>query len=75
MSPFPGNAVRSVQQAPVDDDTTARPGPHDDTEHHRGTGGGTVRGFRQGQAIGIIGETQRTTQQVFKILVQRNSSS
>ena len=66
MPPLSGNAVRSVQQAPVDNDTTARTGPHDDTEHHRGTGGGTVGGLRQGQAIGIIGKTQRTTQQVFE---------
>jgi hypothetical protein len=58
VAPLAGNPVGADDEAPVDDDAAADPGAEDDAEHAAVAGGRAVGRLRQGEAVGVVGESR-----------------
>jgi hypothetical protein len=64
VTPFPCYAARSVEQLPIHDDTAATSCSQDDTEYNVRILCRTIRGFGQGEAVGVIRNPNRAAQRV-----------
>ncbi len=60
VPPLSGDAVGTVYGTTMHHHATTGTGAEYYTEHHRCAGRGTVQRLRQGEAIGIIGNANRT---------------
>ena len=70
VAPLPGNGVGSGEQPTADDDTTAGSGADDDAEDTGRPAAGPVRGLREREAIGIVGDPHRPAQAQRQVLIQ-----
>lgn len=65
----------TVEDAAVDDDAGAHSGAHDDAEYHLGVGMVLTHrpkmGFRQREAVGIVGDKHRHAEPALQIFLER----
>ena len=71
MPPLAGDAVGAGQDMAVNDDAGTSAGADDDPEYHRRTGSGAIRGFREGETVGVIADPQLALQQGLQVLKNR----
>jgi hypothetical protein len=71
VSPFTGDGIGAAQGPAVDHDAAADAGAEDHAEHHGGTGTGAIDGFRQGKAVGVVGEAHFALQYGLQVALQR----
>ena len=55
MAPFAGHAVRTAVHAAVDGDSAAAAGSENHRKHHVLAGSGTIGGFGNCKAVGVVG--------------------
>ena len=71
VAPLAGQAVRARQHPAVDRDAGAGAGAQDHREDDAEAGARAVGGFRQRQAVGVVGQCHRLAQQGHQVLLQR----
>ena len=71
MAPLPGNGVGAIEHLAVYDDAATDAGAQNHAKHDGRTGGGTIGGFGQGQAVGIVGQPHRSRQRTFQVFLER----
>ncbi len=71
MAPFAGGAVGATHQVTLDHQAAAGAGADDDTEDVVIALAGTVHRLREGEAVGVVGQPDRTTEESFQIHIQR----
>ena len=70
VAPFSSDGVDAGDDPAVDHDAAADTGTENDAENRCGARTRAVDGLRQGEAVGIIGEADRTLQSVFEVCIQ-----
>ncbi len=70
MAPLAGNGVGAIEHLTVDDDAATDAGSQDHAKHDGRTGGGTIGGFGQGQAVGVVGQPHRATEHAFQVFFE-----
>ncbi len=71
VAPFAGDGVGAHQQRAIDHDAAAHPGAEDGREHRARTGARPIGGLGHGQAVGVVGEPQRASEQGLEVVLQR----
>lgn len=67
VPPLAGDSIRTAEQASVDHQPAADASTEDDSEHAACATPGTVAGFGQGEAVGIVGQPYRAFQAPLQI--------
>ena len=71
MAPLAGDAVGAFDEAALDRDAAADAGAQDRAEHHLGPGGRAVDRLGQGEAVGVVGETDLAAERGHDVAVER----
>ena len=71
MAPFAGDRIGAAKDPSAYGDAAADAGAENDAEHALKACRGAVDGLRQREAIGVIGEADRSTKRRFEIALQR----
>src|SRR5581483_3867021 len=71
VSPLAGDPVGPGEHLTVDDDPPAGAGAQDDPEHHAGAGARAVARLREGEAVGVVREPERSGQEALQVAAQR----
>ena len=71
MPPFAGDVVAPADHPPVDHDAAAAAGAEDDAEDSACSCAGTVGGFGQSKAVGIVGKARGSTKEGMEVAVKR----
>ena len=70
VSPFAADGIGTGQQPAVHDDATADAGTENNSEYDRRAPPGSIDGFRQGKAIGVVGQSYLAVEQRLQIALQ-----
>ena len=70
MTPFSSDRIASGYEAPIDDNAAAHAGSKDDTEYGPAAGSRAVRCFREGKAVGVIGQPYRAPKSILQVSIE-----
>ncbi len=70
VTPFAGDGVGAGQQSTIDGDAAADTGAEDHPENHLRPRGGAIDRFRQGETVGVVGQSHRSFQDGFQVPLQ-----
>ncbi len=68
MPPLPRNRIGADDDATVDDQPAARAGAQDHAEDDRLSGGSTVTGFGEREAVRVIGDSDRALETPLEVV-------
>jgi len=70
VPPFAGNGIGADQHLLADYDAAADTGAENDAEHGLGVAAAAVDGFRQGKAVGVVGQSHLALEQGLQVAAQ-----